>query len=181
MPLPNDRYRCTKTGSGHACERNAEEREVFSAGDLHTAYDGVRPKPVRKTAHFLRCHFTANMIILPRQARDKHRASTQKKSTVFLIGHTELQPDEKARCAQGPKNVSFLRCHFVLKNQDNSGQTYRKTRRMQRCFPCRWCDPRYGRRHVTRRPGHFLRRCPDERLLHGRCRRRPAGTKRHSF
>jgi hypothetical protein len=29
VPLPNDRYRCTKTGSGHACERNAEKREAF--------------------------------------------------------------------------------------------------------------------------------------------------------
>ena len=37
---------------------------------------------VRKCVCLLR-HFILNMIILPRQARDKHRESTQKESGVF--------------------------------------------------------------------------------------------------
>jgi hypothetical protein len=39
---------------------------------------------VRKRV-FLRCHFMLNTIILPRQARDKHWASTQKE-TRFITG-----------------------------------------------------------------------------------------------
>ena len=32
----------------------------------------------KKTAYLLRCHFILKRIVLPRQARDKHRESTQK-------------------------------------------------------------------------------------------------------
>ena len=39
-----------------------------------------------KKRHFLRCHLYVKCIILPRQARDKHRESTQKESGVSL-GH----------------------------------------------------------------------------------------------
>jgi adenine C2-methylase RlmN of 23S rRNA A2503 and tRNA A37 len=33
---------------------------------------------------FLRCHLDIKCMILPRQARDKHRESTHKKNGVFL-------------------------------------------------------------------------------------------------
>eukprot|EP01046_Picozoa_sp_COSAG06_P032957 COSAG06_NODE_3330_length_5494_cov_6.154402_6_plen_166_part_00 len=41
-----------------------------------------------KERPFLRCHFILKMIILPRQARDKHReSSTQKRDARFLAAH----------------------------------------------------------------------------------------------
>jgi len=37
-----------------------------------------------KKSHLLRCHFMLKMILVPRQARDKHKESTQKERCVFL-------------------------------------------------------------------------------------------------
>jgi hypothetical protein len=53
---------------------------------------------VRKThLYLLRCQFILKMIMLPRQARDKHRGkSTQKKRSCFF---RRLPAHEQARCA----------------------------------------------------------------------------------
>jgi hypothetical protein len=51
--------------------------------------DGRCYRQVRKRV-FLRSHFILNMIILPRQARDKHRESTQKRVVFSAEGLEKL-------------------------------------------------------------------------------------------
>jgi hypothetical protein len=46
---------------------------------------------------FLRCHFVLKIIILPRQARDKHRESTQKR-TCFCRGSLRTHACQQAHC-----------------------------------------------------------------------------------
>ena len=48
------------------------------------------PNPVRETRPFLRCHFILKLIFLPRQARNKHRETTQNKDA-FPAGGGETQ------------------------------------------------------------------------------------------
>ena len=65
----------------------------FSASNLQAQSDRQARSNHRQTdrqagmlAHLLRCHFILKGVILPRQARDKHRENpTQKKSAVFLL------------------------------------------------------------------------------------------------
>jgi hypothetical protein len=59
---------------------------------------------VRKRINLLRCHFIYKMIVIPRQARDKHRESTQKKS-----GVSAGAADDGAVCAHaGAENGIFF-------------------------------------------------------------------------
>eukprot|EP01046_Picozoa_sp_COSAG06_P010992 COSAG06_NODE_616_length_13755_cov_32.672452_9_plen_101_part_00 len=55
------------------------------------------------------------MIILPRQARDKHRENSKK--VRFLIRGVYAMKETKHWIQNGEK-TPFLRCHFVLKNDD---------------------------------------------------------------
>ena len=71
----------TKTGSGQTQEKlTAKGRFLAGAG-----YRRDQPKGALRCAkrHFWR-HLCIKAIVLPRQARDKHRESTQKKSDAFL-------------------------------------------------------------------------------------------------
>jgi hypothetical protein len=58
------------------CSRDLLRQRCRVAGNRQ------RGRTLRKTA-FLRCHLDIKTIILPRQARDKHRESTQQKDVVF--------------------------------------------------------------------------------------------------
>jgi hypothetical protein len=71
---------------------------------------------------FLRCHFILKLIILPRQARDKHcRESTQARDDAFFAGST-------LRTRQWPSvQKTALFAPFIYKNEHfaktGSGQT----------------------------------------------------------
>ena len=98
------RLRLKKRFSKRFCAGNVVSGTVNSAtevvgGTIH-GVTGVFTKPiegarddglqgfavgvgkVRKRLSLLRCHFILKLVILPRQARDKHRASTQKQCSV---------------------------------------------------------------------------------------------------
>ena len=67
---------------------------------------------------FLRCHLYIKMILLPRQARDKHRESTQKRGR-FLAGRLQRQANKASLLGLGiglfqgvSKNAACLGCHF---------------------------------------------------------------------
>jgi hypothetical protein len=85
------------------------------------------PLPVRKRP-FLRCHFILKTIILPRQARDKHRENSKKDA---FLGGARLAlpvPNGSPASVDGAKNactISFARVYaksdrFV---KTGSGQT----------------------------------------------------------
>jgi hypothetical protein len=69
--------------------------------------------------HFLRCHLYIKCIILPRQARDKHRENS-KKEWRFLRAQGLMAWIEKqdgtytVPCARAQKNVSFFFVRFVF-------------------------------------------------------------------
>ena len=52
-------------------------------GDADGSFQHNEKIPTGKETPLLRCHLDTKCIILPRQARDKHRESTQKKSAAF--------------------------------------------------------------------------------------------------
>ena len=81
-----------KTGSGqNICEQSFWKTKArFFAGANLTWANESCPVEVRKT-HFLRCHLYIKTIILPRQARDKHRESTQKRVAAFFLGLVVLR------------------------------------------------------------------------------------------
>ena len=63
-----------------------------------------------KTTHLLRCHFILDLhvISLPRQARDKHKESTQKKrDAVLQAASTRLTP---IRASTSTSRPSSRRC-----------------------------------------------------------------------
>ena len=57
---------------------------------------------------FLRCHFILKMIILSRQARDKHRESTQKKSGGVL----QVRPGSASCLHEQSPSESAVRWHL---------------------------------------------------------------------
>ena len=63
---------------------------MFSAGrasPISSQQKGQhRPRTSVKKRHFLRCHLCIKCMILPRQARDKHRESTQKRVDGVSLG-----------------------------------------------------------------------------------------------
>ena len=85
LRLQTDHF--TKTGSGnkHSESSSTQEKEacfVFckKVGRISIRLSCARPAiqgQVRKR-HFLRCHLYIKCIILPRQARDKHRDNSKK-------------------------------------------------------------------------------------------------------
>ena len=67
-----------ESGMSGVSVRRADSASSFEVENLGTFEVAVKKR------HFLRCHLYRKGIILPRQARDKHRESTEKKSGVSL-------------------------------------------------------------------------------------------------
>jgi hypothetical protein len=63
------------------------------------------------------------MIIVPRQARDKHRESTQKKRCVFLQGGLEHQPSEWPQWLQRRNKIPGI--------SESAGAMWHDTRNQQ--------------------------------------------------
>ena len=76
---------------------------------------------VRKRISFAMPFYTKNMIILPRQARDKHRNSTQKRAAcsydmLLQIGQGDLDPAGKGGEGAMARSRSHYTQHLMMKS-----------------------------------------------------------------
>jgi hypothetical protein len=74
-----------------------DENAKLDLDDLkkYVNYEGgyhSRHKVIQNASYLSRCHFMVKMIILPRQARDKHRGNSQREGR-FLAGNQESLAD----------------------------------------------------------------------------------------
>jgi hypothetical protein len=140
--VPNERKTewFAKTGSGQTdrLQRKLDRKNGahLSAGKQSMAVVQAAPCSAGKKTVLL-SHLYMKTIILPRQARDKHRESTQKRDDRFLrrcANHASVP------CAQARKLISFARHLFMLNMpsfyQDrlgtNTGKEHSKKREMVR-------------------------------------------------
>ena len=128
--IKNDLF--TKTGSGQTQGKGTLEKgEAFCAGHTPsrsttrcTSHSRARRRPssslgssVRNTPFllFLAPFSMLKWIILPRQARDKHRKSTQKERCVFscrVVSRRDPPEESRRRCE---KHASSFRANLYMK------------------------------------------------------------------
>ena len=108
------RWVCTITGSAGGEGSASEHVQTLYSDDSGLSWSvpvSVEPSPlnteVRKTA-FLRYHFILEPECLPRQARDKHRETTQKKGPFSsCVCYQLANAYSTILTAPGAKNATF--------------------------------------------------------------------------